>query len=90
MRVIEKNMLQAINTCKAWKSDNTSVAPIDGVNCAVFLHGNHIANVENGIVRVNRETLAKWPTPTTKSRLRALGANVTTRGGVTYLDGKAV
>ena len=61
------------------------------VEVAVYLHNNHIATVEmirdlrtgnpeasfvvHNIV-VNRETLARWPTRTTKSRLRALGAQV--------------
>ena len=33
----------------------------------------------------NTDTLRRYPTNTTKSRLRALGVNVTTRKGVTYL-----
>jgi len=92
MRKIEKEMLQAIDERKTWHGFNTSVSSIDDVNCAVFLHGNHIADVNSrtGFVMVNRYTLAKWPTPTTKSRLRALGANVYTKNHVTYLDGEAV
>jgi hypothetical protein len=35
-------------------------------------------------------TLSRWSTNTTKSRLRALGANVTTRKGVTYLNNVAI
>ena len=92
MRKIEKVMIQAISDRKTWHGSNTSVSSIDDVNCAVFLHGNHIADVNSrtGFVMVNAYTLAKWPTPTTKSRLRALGANVTTKRGITYLDGEAV
>lgn len=60
------------------------------VEVNVWLHSNHIATVE--LVRsltdstenkfmvhalvVNKDTLADWPTRTTKSRLRALGATV--------------
>jgi len=54
---------------------------------SVWLHRNHIAWVElvrdlagnkfmvHGL-RVNQDTLDRWPTRTTKSRLRALGAKV--------------
>ena len=92
MRVIEKQMLDAINSRKNWIISNTSVKTIDDVNSAIYLHGNHIADVNsrNGLVMVNKITLQQWPTPTTKSRLRALGANVTTKNGVTYLDNKPV
>jgi hypothetical protein len=92
MRKIEKQMIQAIYDRKAWKSGNTIVSPIDGVNSAVFLHGNHIADVNstNGSVMVVTHTLRAYPTVTTKSRLRALGANVSTRKGVTYLDNVAI
>lgn len=92
MRKIEKQMLEAIAKGKTWHGSNTSVSSIDDVNFAVFLHGNHIADVNssNWFVMVNKYTLARWPTVTTKSRLRALGANVTTKKGITYLDGVAV
>lgn len=84
--------MQAINERKSWHGSNTSVSPIDDVNCAVFLHGNHIADVNSrtGFVMVNANTLRRWPTATTKSRLRALGAKVSTKNHVTYLDGEAV
>ena len=92
MRKIEKQMLDAINNRSNWRLDNTSVQPIDDVNSAVYLHGNEIATVNSrtGLVMVNTQTLARWQTPTTKSRLRALGANVCTRKGVTYLDNIAI
>lgn len=85
MRIIEKQMINAISNCSFWKCSNTIVHP----NGDVYLHGNHIANAKNGLV-VNVYTLSKWPTPTTKSRLRALGANVYTKNHITYLDGKAI
>jgi len=88
MRKIELQMVDAINSRREWRLNNTSVKPIDDINVAVYLHGNHIADVNSrtGFVMVNGGTLSSWPTPTTKSRLRALGANVTTKRGVTYLD----
>lgn len=78
MRKIEKAMCNAVNNRLTWSNDNTSVKPIDDVNVAVYLWGNHIADVNSrtGFVMINNNTLAKWPTVTTKSRLRALGASV--------------
>ena len=89
MRKIEKAMVQAINECRTWHGSNTSVSSIDDVNCAVYLHGNHIADVNSrtGFVMVNTYTLRQWPTATTKSRLRALGADVRTKNRVIYVDG---
>jgi hypothetical protein len=100
MRKIEQQMLNAIYNNKAWQSGNTVVTPRFDGSLAVYLHGNHIATVINSqliddaitprIVEVNTDTLRRWSTPTTKSRLRALGANVATRKGVTYLNNVAI
>lgn len=93
MRKIESQMLAALANRKNFSNANTRVVMLDdGVRGSVFLHNNHIADVvlANGRVLVNTETLARWSTPTTKSRLRALGANVATRKGVTYLDNIAI
>lgn len=92
MRLIEKQMCRAIAAGHAWRGSNTSVRPIDDVNMAVYLHGHEIAvvNSRTGFVMVNRHTLRAWPTPTTKSRLRALGANIYTKDRVTYLDGMPI
>ena len=92
MRKIEKDMIKAIMNEQNWSNSNTMVAIVDG-DAYVYLHGHHIATVKDCLpleLEVNRDTLAKWPTVTTKSRLRALGANVTTKNWVTYLDGVAV
>ena len=94
MRKIEKLMVDAVNTKKAFSLANTTVSihtDPRGINIPnVYLHGNHIATIENGVLVVNRYTLKQWPSNTTKSRLRALGANVTTRKGITYLNNIAV
>jgi hypothetical protein len=101
MRKIEKSMLHAISSkADKWVNNNTAVFYISanesgnpfGARSEVFLHGNHIADYwhESGSLEVNSRTLAQWSTPTTKSRLRALGANVATRKGVTYLDNVAI
>lgn len=100
MRKIEQQMLAAVKEQRTWSSGNTQVTfspytdNAKGNRSAVYLHGNHIAtylhDADNGrgALVVNECTLRRWPTPTTKSRLRALGANVATKGGVTYLDGR--
>lgn len=105
MRKIEQQMLDAIHTKKAeWRSDNTAVFFENagnpyGTRSEVYLFGNHIATywhgdgcnpLEGSNLEVNTATLARWPSNTTKSRLRALGANLTTKKGVLYLDGKAL
>jgi hypothetical protein len=92
MRKIEQQMVDAINRRIDFSSANTLVVKIDDVNSAIYLHGNHIADVNslNGFVMVNTHTLRQWATPTTKSRLRALGANVSTRKGITYLNNVAI
>jgi hypothetical protein len=93
MRKIEKEMINAIRSHKNFGSANTRVRIAgNGDMAAVYLHGNHIASVDypTGFLCVNKETLARWPSPTTKSRLRALGANVYTRKGVTYLNDQPV
>ena len=92
MRKIEQQMNNAINNQKRWSMQNTIVSPIDDTNMAVYLHGHEIAiiNTHNGFVMTNIDTLRRYPTNTTKSRLRALGVNVATRNGVTYLDNVAI
>lgn len=83
MRQIEKEMLQAMLSREHYRKDNTEVFS----DRTIYLHGNHIATVaNNGTVTVNLYTLREWPTPTTKSRLRALGVPVATKDYVTYID----
>lgn len=91
MRLIEKEMVRAAYTGRAWAKDNTTVARGENKSL-VFLHGHHIASVirDTGrlIVRPNIKTLKAWPTRTTMSRLRALGVDVCTRKGKIILNGK--
>lgn len=91
MRVIEKKMLEAINNLKYFSNSNTMVKTYNGYS-DIYLHGHHIAEYDNSTnkVKVNVDTLRNWPTNTTKSRLRALGVNVTTKKGVTYLDNQPI
>ena len=91
MRVIEKKMWEAIINLKYFSNSNTMVKTYNGYS-DIYLHGHHIAEYDNATnkVKVNLDTLRNWPTNTTKSRLRALGVNVTTKNYVTYLDGVAI
>jgi hypothetical protein len=87
MRKIEKAMCLAIGQKKSWQESNTAVVYQPEVTnnkrtrieyAKVFLFGNHIGTFVYSANRfdVNPVTLAKYPTNTTKSRLRALGAKV--------------
>lgn len=91
MRKIEREMIRAITERKFWRKDNMQVYVNDDL-AEVLLHNNRIATVyyDTGKIEVDIETLRDWQTPTTKSRLRALGKNVRTKRGVTYLDGVAI
>ena len=98
MRKIEKEMNRAINQGYNWSSANTKVhvEPTNGWRY-VYLHGHHIATVDTGrsdwnwySITPNLETLSQWPTNTTKSRLRALGVDVYTKAGTTYVNGSAI
>lgn len=93
MRKVEKQMLGAIKSRKGMFGRNTMVTIAgDGERAQVYLHGNHIADYwyRTGVTEVNECTLSRWPSVTTKSRLRALGVDVYTKDHVTYLDGKAI
>ena len=73
MKVIETNMLQAIADRKNWKSGNTAVVVEASGAVSVWLHGNCIAVIDG---QTKKFKTAGWPTATTASRLRALGANI--------------
>lgn len=92
MRKIEQEMLEAISQGRNWSKDSTQVTNGDNGLLEVYLYGHLIASLGGRGVNlsVNKQVLAQYPTTTTKSRLRALGANVYTKKGVTYLDGVAI
>ena len=96
MRKIEQNMLKAINNGTDWVQDNTTVIFSDHngnpyLNATVYLHNNAIAELlPSGEIAVDTDTLKRYPTTTTKSRLRALGVNVYTRKGIVYVDDCAI
>jgi hypothetical protein len=102
MRLIETEMLEAINEGRDWSKDNTSVH----ITCRnegrywaeVRLHGHTIADIRCVNKKDTRRTwtypetttLQQWPTRTTMSRLRALGVDVCTRKGEVLLNGKVL
>lgn len=102
MRKIEQQMLNAVmSKADKWVNNNTAVFYIsasesgnpNGARSEIYLHGNLIAEWWYDLpapLDVDETTLARWPSPTTKSRLRALGADVTTRKGITYLNNIAI
>ena len=93
MRKIEKQMMKAVFDRKTVNLGNTSVVYVpENDRSEIFLHKHHIADflhVERK-VKVNVNTLTRWQTNTTKSRLRAMCVNVYTKNYVTYLDGVAI
>ena len=69
MRLIEKQMNNAVRNKIAWSKDNTlTTFSSDLKECFVYLHGNHIATVGDTLDICD----AGWQTVTTKSRLNAL------------------
>lgn len=100
MRKIEEDMVNAVRYGEAFSKDNTTVYFLtametgnpNGSRSEVYLHNNHIASYwhKTNELEVNTRTLREWPTNTTKSRLRALGAVITTKKGKTYLNGVEV
>jgi hypothetical protein len=68
MRLIERQMNDAITNERDWHKDNTSVINIDGVS-EVRLHGNLIAKVADTWVELFD---GGWQSNTTKSRLNAI------------------
>ena len=98
MRKIEQQMNDAIRERKIhWESGNTWVGFYETPNSEqivseIFLHGNNIASYDHktGQLKVNLYTLRRWPSMTTRSRLRALGADLVSIKGVLHLNGKSI
>ena len=85
MKTTEKNMIHALNAGINKKvSANTEV-----YNGTVYLHGNAIIKRDptSGKVYVR---LSGWNSVTTRSRLRAIGANVRCKDFTPYIDGKVM
>ena len=85
MRKIEEEMLKAFKERREWRCRNTTIKLIGDFVC-VYLYGYLIAmkNINNEV----KYSLAQHNTYTTRSRLRALGCNVTSKKNTPYRDGK--
>jgi len=68
MRLIERQMNEAIRNNSDFRKDNTEVINIRGCSF-VYLHGNHIATVGPKSLQLFD---GGWQSNTTKSRLNAL------------------
>ena len=86
-RKIETRIVNALRDNAPFKSGRDEVrATATGV--AYYLHGNLVASKTYGKpLEPYAPTFSAWPTPTTASRLRALGLDATIRKGVPHLDG---
>ena len=69
MRKIERQMCDAVQSNKNWQSGNTEVKTDDANISRVFLHGNHIATIDDDSMMIMD---GGWQSTTTKSRLNAL------------------
>ena len=69
MRKIESQMTSAIRSRSAFSSANTSVVIDDNNAAYVYLHGNHIATIDNDNVTLFD---GGWQSNTNKSRLNAI------------------
>lgn len=86
MRQIEKRMVSAVMNGRSFKSGNT-VVTADTTGVKVFLHGNCIFAVYQG---VKRFTLAGWNSVTTRSRLNALGVAVSQKNWAPMYKGSVI
>lgn len=84
MRKIEKQMMDALRTGRAFKSGNTEVTK-DGT---VYLHGNRIANRSDSgrMMVLDVHTVKRWNTVTTRSRCNAMGFSVRQRDFQCIID----
>lgn len=92
MRLIEKQMLEAILTKEHFKKDNTEVVIIAGCLIGVYLFGSLIAKKSRGHWKLINHPLVHWNTSTTRSRLNALATifndsfmGVSRKKGILYI-----
>lgn len=90
MRQIEKTLIEAVRNRKTWKQANTRTWQSDKDTTAIFLHENPIALYahDQKTLYVQLDTLARWKTRTTCSRLRALGVPVNIKNNQPLIDGQ--
>jgi hypothetical protein len=86
MKKIENEMRFAVRIGRNFRSGNTVVTN-DETGVKVYLHGNCIWAKYNGTARF---TLAGWNTPTTRSRLNALGVDVRQKNYEAVYNGQPI
>lgn len=87
MRAINEEMSAAVAAHNNFKLSNTEVIASEDGNVFVYLHGNKIYMEVNGKASF---TLAGWNTPTTRSRLNALGVDIKQRNFAALHNGKEI
>lgn len=86
MRKIEKEMLAAVEQVKNYANGNTTVRVAEN-EIRVYLHSNLIYKETH---EGRFFTLAGWNTPTTRSRLKALGIDVRQKNFAAVYDGAEI
>ena len=72
MRLIEREMNNAVKNKIAWSKANTCTTFDSAIeNCFIYLHGNHIATLDTATHALTIKD-GGWQSVTTKSRLNAL------------------
>ena len=87
MREIEKKMVAAVKNGRNFNGNNTQVRYLSNGNTYVYLFGNCIYKIVNGTPKFN---LCGWNSATTRSRLNALGVNVTSKNFTPNYNGKPI
>lgn len=95
MRRIEENMLSAVRNGRNFRNGNTEVKVTkeDGEQITrVLLHGNCIFEQVQNISGLYEKyfNLCGWNTPTTRSRLNALGVNVRQKNYEAVYNGQPI
>ena len=93
MRKIEQEMLTAVYNKQNWSSGNMQVNYIEEMDASfVALHSNNLGlfSHKTESFDVNEDTLIRYPTNVTTSRLRAFGVPVNIKKGIPYVNGEEV
>lgn len=86
MRKVEQRMVDAVARLQNSSEGNTQVR-IDSNGLSVSLHGNIIYQQRGNNIFF---TLAGWNTPTTRSRLNALGVRVSQKNWQPIYNGEVI
>lgn len=91
MRKLEQKMVDAVDSAYPAKcGNNTEVYIMSNPSCIVVLLWGNMIYTKDIETNVEEFSLAGWNTPTTRSRLRALGVNITYKKGIAYYKGASI